>query len=43
MTENLFLVIEGFDGSFLIRVFLIERDCVYVVTAQNHFLVNMSD
>ena len=25
----LFLMIEEFDGSFLIRAFLIERDCVY--------------
>ena len=25
----LFLMIEEFDGSFLIRVFLIERECVY--------------
>ena len=25
----LFLMIEEFDGSFLIRAFLIERECVY--------------
>ena len=25
----LFLIIEEFDGSFLIRGFLIERECVY--------------
>ena len=27
----LFLMIEEFDGSFLIRAFLIERECVYTV------------
>ena len=26
---SLFLMIEEFDGSFLIRAFLIERECVY--------------
>ena len=26
----LFLMIEEFDGSFLLTAFLIERDCVYV-------------
>ena len=25
----MFLMIEEFDGSFLIRAFLIERECVY--------------
>ena len=27
----MFLMIEEFDGSFLIRVFLIERECVYYI------------
>ena len=27
---SLFLMIEEFDGSFLIRAFLIERECVYL-------------
>ena len=27
----LFLMIEEFDGSFLVRAFFIERDCVYSV------------
>ena len=35
MIENFngswFLMIEEFDGSFLIRAFLIERECVYLV------------
>ena len=26
----LFLMIEEFDGSFLLTAFLIERDCVYI-------------
>ena len=26
-----FLMIEEFDGSFLVRAFFIERDCVYSV------------
>ena len=26
---KLFVMIEVFDGSFLVRAFLIERDCVY--------------
>ena len=29
----LFLMIEEFDGSFLIRVFLIERECVYTLNS----------
>ena len=27
----MFLMIEAFDGSFLIRAFLIERECVYAI------------
>ena len=30
----LFLMIEEFDKSFLLRAFLIERDCVYEVCTQ---------
>ena len=39
----LFLMIEEFDGSFLIRAFLIERECVYNFNSFqgiSHFMSN---
>ena len=34
---SLFLMIEEFDGWLILRAFLIERDCVYVL--QNYLVV----
>jgi hypothetical protein len=33
---SLFLIIEEFDGTFLLRAFLIERDCVYKEPFNNY-------
>ena len=36
-------MIEEFDGSFLIRAFLIERECVYCIVAYGLVLPNKSE
>ena len=39
----LFLMIEEFDGSFLIRAFLIVRECVYIAMYCNGSIFNETD